>query len=138
MFDTACGRVDKVHAAELHALNGRKPIQLVVQRSQRQALLEAVKPGSPWRVDPKLQTAVDAAIVEYNRVRAPLYPLPKIQRLGYLDEQDDILCNKDLGVSRFWGIPQMPDARPNPPFSAKENGMCCVRRPWPSNGSAPR
>jgi hypothetical protein len=96
LFDTISGRVDKSAAAALHALNGRQPIQLVVQRSQRQALLDAVKVDSPWRVDPALQRAVETAIVEYNRVRAPLYPLPKIQRLGYLDEHDDILCCKPL------------------------------------------
>ena len=95
LFDSV--RVDKTAAAALHALNGRQPIQLVVQRSQRQALLDAVKCGSPWRVDPALELAVEAAIAEYNRVRAPLYPLPKIQRLGYLDEQDDILCCKSFG-----------------------------------------
>jgi hypothetical protein len=97
LFDSV--RVDKSAAAALHALNGRQPIQLVVQRSQRQALLDAVKCGSPWRVDPALEHAVEAAIAEYNRVRAPLYPLPKIQRLGYLDEQDDILCCKSFGNS---------------------------------------
>ncbi len=95
-FETASGRVDKAHAAALHALNGCQPIQLVVQRSQRQALLDAVKGSdgtSPvWRVDPALPKVVELAIAEYNRVRAPLYPLPKIQRLGYLDEQDEILC----------------------------------------------
>ncbi|MDE2103518.1 MAG: DEAD/DEAH box helicase [Patescibacteria group bacterium] len=95
-FDTASGRVDKAAAAALHALNGRQPMQLVVLRSQRKALLDAVKPESPWRVDPALTRAVESAIVEYNRVRAPLYPLPKIQRLGYLDEQDDIECCRPL------------------------------------------
>ena len=99
-FETASGRVDKAHAAALHALNGCQPIQLVVQRSQRQALLDAVKRSdgtSPvWRVDPALPKVVESAIAEYNRVRAPLYPLPKIQRLGYLDEQDEILCCQHL------------------------------------------
>ena len=47
LFDTASGRVDNSAAAALHALNGRQPIQLVVQRSQRQALLDAVKAVRP-------------------------------------------------------------------------------------------
>ncbi|MDE2104498.1 MAG: hypothetical protein KGL39_45100 [Patescibacteria group bacterium] len=100
LFDTASGRVDTSAAAALHALNGRQPIQLVVQRNTRRALEDAVKGGGPtgtvWRVDTALTRAVESAIVEYNRVRAPLYPLPKIQRLGYLDEQDDITCIADL------------------------------------------
>ena len=99
-FDTASGRVDKSAAAALHALNGRQPIQLVVQRNTRRALEDAVgvggRPQGPWRVDPALMRAVETAIVEYNHVRAPLYPLPKIQRLGYLDEQDDITCIANL------------------------------------------
>jgi hypothetical protein len=98
LFDTHSGRVSKADAGQLFALNGRQPIQLVVQRSQRKALEDAIAPGSPWRVDPALQRAVEAAIVEYNRVRAPLCPLPKIQRLGFLDEQDDILCCKTLSA----------------------------------------
>jgi hypothetical protein len=64
LFDTASGRVDKAQAAALYALNGRQPIQLVVQRSQRQALLDAVKPASPWRVDPALKAAVESAICD--------------------------------------------------------------------------
>jgi hypothetical protein len=98
-FDTASGRVDKSAAAALHALTARQPIQLVVQRSQRKALEDAVRPDSVWRVDPALGRAVEFAIAEYNRVRAPLYPLPKIQRLGYLDEQDTIKCIKTLGLA---------------------------------------
>ena len=97
-FDTASGRVDKSAAAALHALNDRQPIQLVVQRNTRRALEDAIKGSggaSRWTVDPALARAVETAIVEYNHIRAPLYPLPKIQRLGYLDEQDDITCITD-------------------------------------------
>lgn len=100
LFDEHSGRVSKDEAAELYALNGRKPIQLVVQRSQRKALEAAVN-GTLWRVDPKLQEAVKAAVAEYNAVRAPLYPLSKIQRLGYLDEQDEIQCTKNLSKNGF-------------------------------------
>lgn len=100
LFDEHSGRVSKDEAAGLYALNGKKPIQLVVQRAQRKALETAVN-GSFWRVDPKLQEAVKAAVVEYNAVRAPLYPLSKIQRLGYLDEQDEIQCIKNLSKNGF-------------------------------------
>jgi len=105
LFDMHSDRVSKTDAAALFALNGRQPLQLVVQRSQRIALEAAVAPGSPWKVDPALSAAVEAAITEYNRVRAPLCPLPKIQRLGYLDEQDDILCCKDLRLSTLGSRP---------------------------------
>lgn len=100
LFDEHCGRVSKEEAAALFALNGKKPIQLVVQRAQRKALEAAVN-GSLWKVDPRLQEAVKAAVAQYNAVRAPLYPLSKIQRLGYLDEQDQIQCVKNLSKNGF-------------------------------------
>ncbi|HEV2327623.1 MAG TPA: hypothetical protein VGY56_02415 [Verrucomicrobiae bacterium] len=100
LFDEHSGRVSKDEAAGLYALSGRKPIHLVVQRAQRKALEAAVN-RTLWRVDPKLQEAVKVAVTEYNNVRAPLYPLSKIQRLGYLDEQDEIQCVKNLSKSGF-------------------------------------
>jgi hypothetical protein len=103
LFDQSSGRVDANMAATLFSLNGKQPIQLVVQRAQRKALEAAVngvdgKP-SPWRVDPKLTEAVADAIKQYDAVRSPLYPLPAIQRLGYLDEQDEIKCLKSLKLA---------------------------------------
>jgi predicted RNA methylase len=95
LFDNASGRVDKQQAEALHSLGGKRPIQLVMQREQRRALERAAF-GTTWRVDCALQTAVKEAVVQYQKVRAPLYPLSPIQRLGYLDEQDEIVCRKDL------------------------------------------
>ncbi len=101
VFDTASGRVDKSEAARLFALNGRNPMQLVVQRNHRKELERAAfgdggSGGSPWRVEPALQAAVKKAVLEYDAVRAPIVPLSKIQRLGYLDELDEIVSCKDL------------------------------------------
>jgi hypothetical protein len=97
LFDEHSGRVSKGEAATLYALNGKKPIH---QRTQRKAL-EAAVSGTLWKVEPKLQEAVKAAVAKYNAVRAPLYPLSKIQRLGYLDEQDAIQCVKNLSKNSF-------------------------------------
>jgi len=101
LFETASGRVNKSEAARLFALNGRHPMQLVVQRAERRELERAVfgpngDGRSPWRVAPAVMEAVASAIAQYNAVRAPLVPLSKIQRLGYLDESDQILCLKNL------------------------------------------
>jgi len=99
LFDQHNGRVSKTEAAALFALNGKRPLQLVMQRQHRKALEAAVGIGglgTVWQVDPALPAAVQAAVTEYNAVRAPLYPLSKIQRLGYLDEQDEIQCIKNL------------------------------------------
>jgi predicted RNA methylase len=116
LFDTALKRIDKEMAKaadRLSELHGRNPMQVVMQRDERNFILglihngsvEAPLPGDeggaaappyPWRVDPALRDAVQKAVNDYNAIRAPLAPLPKIQRLGYLDESDDILCIADL------------------------------------------
>lgn len=83
----------------LHALDGQTPMGLTVQRATRQALLDAVH-NPLWRVQPALITAVEAAIVAYQAERAPLYPLPPVQRLGYLDEEDAIECRRN-GLGPF-------------------------------------
>jgi hypothetical protein len=96
LFDTKSCRVTKQEAESLFSLEGRQPIQLVMQRQQR-AHLEKAAFGKTWRVDPKLQAAIKAAVADYSRIRAPLYPLSPTQRLGFLDESDYICCSKDLG-----------------------------------------
>jgi len=93
-FASASRKTNKALAAELIGLRGQKPMQLVVTRSTRGILLRALE---HWTVQPELKAAVDQAVAEYHAERAPLYPLPKVQRLGYLEEEDSIRCEKDLG-----------------------------------------
>jgi len=70
-------------------------MELVLQRASRDELLRvAEKVG--WRVQSELIAAVKQAVNDYHAERAPLYPLPEIQRLGYLDEEDHITCKADL------------------------------------------
>jgi hypothetical protein len=97
-------------ADALKSLDNQTPLSLVTQRAQRDLLLKAAglqlspqssvltTQSSPWRVDPKLLAAIEQALRDYHSVRAPLYPLPKIQRLAYLEEEDSILCVKDLAA----------------------------------------
>jgi hypothetical protein len=95
-------KVDKAAAKALFELNDRRPMELVLQRTSRDALLQAAGMGNPnseilpWKVDPTLVVAIQGAIDDYEAERAPLYPLPKILRLGYLDEEDRIRCVADL------------------------------------------
>jgi hypothetical protein len=104
------GRILKEQANQLYQLHGKRPMELVLQRSQRELLmrqcqldsnsalctLHSALPQFPWRVQPKLKEAVLEAVRQYHSCRAPLYPLPGLQRLGYLEEGDSILCKKDL------------------------------------------
>lgn len=92
-FQTLSGKVPLELAAALKGLDRQHPAALVVQRVNRKALVLAVK-GNIWRVHPDVTTAVDGALVAYNAARAPLRPLNAVQRLGYLDEEDTIQCER--------------------------------------------
>jgi hypothetical protein len=98
LYDQKSSRVLREEAVRLNQLAGKRPMQLVMQRNQRDDLLRAAGIGhqSVWRVCPRLQEAVEQAVKEYHACRAPLYPLPELQRLGYLDEKDFLKCKKDL------------------------------------------
>jgi hypothetical protein len=95
-YEVHSGKTDKREAARLFALRDKAPMELVLQRAQRDELLHVAGPASRWKVHPELLAAVQRAVTDYHAARAPLYPLPEIQRLGYLDEQDSIRCTADL------------------------------------------
>ncbi len=95
IYSSKSGKVSTDLATELHKLNGKTPLQLVLQAEQRQALLKAVN-GDVWRVDPRLPEMVKEAITAYHGIRAPLSPLSKTQCLGYLDEENAVTCIKDF------------------------------------------
>ncbi len=106
-YEDRSRRIDKTEAKRLLALQGKKPIQLVIERAARQELLHVCDAGG-WRVSPDLREAIAKSLSEYNSNRAPLYPLDEIKRLGHLEEQDFITCKQDL-----WDSDILPD--PNPP-----------------------
>ena len=111
-FQEAAEPLKKEQYVRLHALKGKHPMQLILQKAERKELERAVF-GTIWRVAPAVIEAVQGALAEYNAVRSPLYPLSQSQRLGYLDEEDDILCLKDLWLD---GI-QVPSTLNPPPSS---------------------
>lgn len=99
LFEKHSQKIDKGQVKRLFNLTGKTPMDLVIQRNTRDELLEVAE-RSGWRVQPELLAAVRAAIQQYHSGRAPLYPLPEIQRLGYLDEEDTIDCKADLTDAR--------------------------------------
>jgi len=107
-FQEAAEPLKKSQYVRLHALKGKHPMQLILQKAERKDLEKAVF-GNIWRVAPAVIEAVQGALAEYNAVRSPLYPLSQIQRLGYLDDNDDILCLHDL---------RWPQSLREPPFRA--------------------
>lgn len=94
-YESIDRKVDKAELTRLFQLNGRSPMELAIQRSSRDEMVHVARKAG-WRVDPRLIEAIEHSIREYHQSRAPLYSLPTIQRLGYLDEQDYIVCRKNL------------------------------------------
>lgn len=94
--------IDASVVGALHSLRGLRPLQLVLKRETRDLLLRCCglkEPALPWRACPKLIGAVQSAVEEYHCQRAPIVPLPEIQRLGYIDENDTLHCKLDLHSS---------------------------------------
>ena len=90
-FQSFSGRIPKDAATVLNKIEGKTPMALALAKETRLNLLRAVH-SDYWRVEPALVEAVEAAAAEYNASRAPFYPLNDVQRLGFLDEEDSILC----------------------------------------------
>ena len=84
LFDTHSARVSKQEAESLFSLEGKRPMQLVMQRQQR-VHLERAAFGTTWRVDPKLQAAIpdvpDVARVNPDGYQRNLQLLKEIEDL---------------------------------------------------------
>jgi hypothetical protein len=98
-FQKFSGKIPRAKADALNRLQGQSPMSLVVQRATRLELLDTIN-SEIWRVAPELIAAVKQAEKEYHAQRAPFYPLNEVQRLGYLDEEDKIVCRRE-GLDGF-------------------------------------
>ena len=97
-FQEISTKLPQADVKSLWAMRGQFPQSLVVQKETRNALSRAVR-GGIWTVHPDLLPAVDDALRGYDAIRAPFYALNEVQRLGFLDEEDSIICKRDyLGV----------------------------------------
>ena len=119
--------IERDKISRLHALGGKTPLQLVIQRTERNLLTQVAR-NEGWRVDPALLTAIETALAEYHRVRAPLVPLNAVQRMGYLDEEDSITCLRDLTVTL------KPARSPEPGAKSPRSSPPAPRSPLPSAG----
>lgn len=99
-FQQVTGHLPSEAIGRLQELDDQTPMGLSVQRNTRTLLLQTVHESNLWRVEPALIAAVERAVADYQTQRAPLYPLPTVQRLGYLDEEDRIECLVD-GLGPF-------------------------------------
>lgn len=79
----------------LRSINRKHPLELTLQRGARLALEEAVSSGI-WTVEPAAEQAISDAIADYDRDRAPLTPISDLQRIGWIDDAETLLCTADL------------------------------------------
>ena len=78
----------------LRSINRQHPISLTLQRGSRLALAAAIRSGI-WTIDPAAQAALDDALVHFNQERAPLSPISNLQRIGWIDDAETLLCTAD-------------------------------------------
>lgn len=83
----------------LRRISRSYPAELTIQPATRAALRETLDSGI-WTIDPAAAAAIRAALDEFARDRAPLAPLNLIQRIGWLDENEAILCVEDFQCFR--------------------------------------
>lgn len=93
-YQRLAAQIPSDKAAMLHALRGRHPLDLMLRREERDAL-RAELACDLWRVAPAMRQACDAALAQYQTARAPIIAMPAVQRLGFLDEHDHILCARN-------------------------------------------
>ena len=49
-----------------------------------------------WTISADAAAAIRSAMDEYHHTRTPLTPVSQLQRLGWLDENDQLLCTADF------------------------------------------
>ena len=84
------------HLADfLRKINRQHPVELTIQPASRAALTEAIDSGV-WSIDPPARAAIAAALTAFATDRAPLAPLSQVQRLGWIDDTETLLCTSDF------------------------------------------
>ena len=78
-------------------LAGRTPAELVIMAETRK-LLQTVLSNKRIRASDPLRSAIQAALRSRRKLTAPLIPLGPEHRLGWLDEVDELTCEKPLQV----------------------------------------
>ena len=92
-FQERSFNVPKHLANFLRKINRTHPVELTIQPATRAAITEAIQCGV-WSIDPPALAAIQDALTAFATGRAPLAPLAHIQRLGWIDDTEEILCTK--------------------------------------------
>jgi hypothetical protein len=93
-FDAVSRKISKTLVRHLHGLANRRPIELVLTKSDRLALLHTVHDAG-WKVDPALIKAVNAAVAEYHSSRTPFIRPTLAMRVAWAEEEDSLSAVDD-------------------------------------------
>jgi hypothetical protein len=91
LFQERSSTIDARLSSFLHSLNRKHPLELTLQRGTRLALQEVIDSGL-WSISPDARQAIDSALASFNQDRAPLSPVSTIQRIGWIDDAEELLC----------------------------------------------
>lgn len=97
-FQEKSAAVPKPLIEFLRSINRKHPLELTLQRGARMALTTALDAGI-WSIDVAADTALREAIASFDAERAPLTPVSSLQRIGWIDDAEELLC-----VSDFAGV----------------------------------
>lgn len=70
----------------------RQPANYFALQSRQWRRLQDVAEEAGLEVDPAVTAQVEESLVKFRHQATPMYRLPDVQRLGFLDEQDEVEC----------------------------------------------
>jgi hypothetical protein len=94
-FQERTTTIDSELAEFLRSINRKHPLELTLQRGARQALQHVIDCGI-WTIDPIADDTLRQAIASYDQDRAPLSPVSDVQRIGWIDDAEELTCVKDF------------------------------------------
>lgn len=93
-FDEVSRKISRELVKSLSNLRGKRPVELVLTRSERNALIWTIHEAG-WKVDPSLIKAVENAVAEYHRSRVPFNKPTLAMRVAWAEEEDQLTAKDD-------------------------------------------
>lgn len=118
--DTTLSSIQKNALNQFH---NKHPYQCVLAKDIRKSISKIIT-SSRWTFCQNSISAIKKAIASYNHGRISLTPLTPIQRLGWVDDEDNILCIQDIG--HFKSGVRYPVTTSTVEFIKKQTRPCIV------------
>ena len=86
----------------MNRINGCHPFTLTPDRDTRKLLEELVNCGL-YTIEPAAKDSINEALLEVNRLQAPLMPVTDFECVAYAEQEEHLLCTKDWrGDDQMW------------------------------------